>query len=54
MLAEPLALRPLGVEPVEDVFQLGLGDARALVLDGDLDRLRRPRARAARCARSAG
>ena len=35
MLAELLALRPLGVEPVEDVLQLGLGNAGPLVLDGE-------------------
>ena len=39
MLAELLALRPLGIEPVEDVLELGLRDARALVLDADLDRV---------------
>ncbi len=44
MLAELLALRPLGVEPVENVLELCLGDARPLVLDRDLHHPARPRA----------
>ena len=33
MLAEPFALRPLGIEPVEHMLQVGLRNAGALVLD---------------------
>ncbi len=37
MLAETLALRPLRIEPVEDAFELALGDAGPLIRDADLD-----------------
>src|SRR6476661_5633008 len=32
-----ILLRPVGVEALEDALEIFLGNARALVLDGDLD-----------------